>query len=94
LEKADKNIRVGIVRTDIDAIIAELYEKGITKPSLEQIVENEESIRRRFLTAKAKFKDRLTFTGSDCGLGGWPSQDVAQLLLKRTVNAVNSAKRG
>ena len=37
LEKADKQIRVGIARTDIDAIWAELYEKGITKPSTEQI---------------------------------------------------------
>ena len=33
LEKADKQIRVGISRTDIDTIWAELYEKGITKPS-------------------------------------------------------------
>ena len=39
LENADKQIRVGIARTDIDAIWAELYEKGITKPSNEQIVE-------------------------------------------------------
>jgi len=93
LEKLDKNIRVGIVRTDIDAIIAELYEKGVTKPRLEQIVENERNIRRRFLTAKAKFRDRLTFTGPDCGLGGWPSQEAAQLLLKRTVSAVNSVRR-
>jgi len=33
LEKADKQIRVGIARTDIDSIWAELYEKGITQPS-------------------------------------------------------------
>jgi hypothetical protein len=23
----------------------------------------------------------MTFTGPDCGLGGWPSQEAAQLLL-------------
>ena len=33
LEKANKQIRVGVSRTDIDTILAELYEKGITKPS-------------------------------------------------------------
>ena len=44
LEKADKQIRVGITRTDIDAIWAELYEKGITKPSSEQLVESVEVI--------------------------------------------------
>lgn len=91
LEKTDKTIRVGITRTDIDAIIAELYEKGITKPRLEQIIESEETIRRRFLTAKARYGERMPFTGPDCGLGGWPSQDTAQLLLKRTVNAVKFA---
>ena len=92
LEKSDKTIRVGIARTDIDAIFAELYEKGITKPSPEQMVENEETIKRRFSTAKTKYGERLTFTGPDCGLGGWPSQEAAQLLLKRTVNAVKFAK--
>ncbi len=45
LEKADKQIRVGIARTDIDAIYAELYEKGITKPSTEQTVESTETMR-------------------------------------------------
>jgi methionine synthase II (cobalamin-independent) len=33
----------------------------------------------------------MTFTGPDCGLGGWPSQEAAQLLLERTVKAVKSA---
>ncbi len=92
LERSDKSLRVGIARTDIDAIVAELYEKGITKPSLEQMVETEEIIRRRFLAAKIKYGERLTFTGPDCGLGGWSSQQAAQLLLKRTVNAVKFAK--
>jgi len=32
----------------------------------------------------------MTFTGPDCGLGGWDTQEVAQLVLKRTVNAVKS----
>lgn len=90
LEKADKQIRVGISRTDIDNIMAELHQKGITKPSLEQLIEYKEIIRRRYIKAKEKYGERLTFTGPDCGLGGWPSQEAAQNLLKRTVEAVKS----
>ncbi|MGD0645604.1 MAG: hypothetical protein ABSA75_11930 [Candidatus Bathyarchaeia archaeon] len=91
LEKANKQIRVGVSRTDIDSIFAELYEKGISKPSAEQLVESEDVIRKRYTIAKEKYGDRMTFTGPDCGLGGWPSQEAAQLLLERTVKAVKAA---
>ena len=91
LERADKQIRVGVSRTDIDSIFAELYEKGITKPSNEQLVDSVDAIRKRYRLAKEKYGDRMTFTGPDCGLGGWPSQDAAALLLKRTVEAVKTA---
>jgi 5-methyltetrahydropteroyltriglutamate--homocysteine methyltransferase len=93
LDQADKQIRVGISRTDINSIMAELYDKGITKPAAYQIVESEETIQKRFEVAKEKYGDRMTFTGPDCGLGGWPTQEAAQLLLKRTVNAVKSARK-
>jgi len=88
LESADKQIRVGISRTDVDSIIAELYDKGITKPTAEQLVESEDAIRKRFSVAKEKYGEAMTFAGPDCGLGGWPTQETAQLLLRRTVNAV------
>jgi 5-methyltetrahydropteroyltriglutamate--homocysteine methyltransferase len=81
LEKADKQIRVGVSRTDIDAIYAELYERGITQPSTEQLVETEETMRKRFRFAKEKYGERMTFTGPDCGLGSWPSQEAAALFL-------------
>jgi 5-methyltetrahydropteroyltriglutamate--homocysteine methyltransferase len=91
LESADKQIRVGVARTDIDSIWAELQEKGEDKPSNEQIADSVDTIRKRYRVAKEKYGDRMTFTGPDCGLGGWPSQDVAVLLLKRTVEAVKKA---
>ena len=91
LEKADKKIRIGIARTDIDSIWAELYEKGITQPSTEQLVETIETIKKRYEFAKEKYGEYMTFTGPDCGLGSWPSQDAAALLLKRTVEAVKIA---
>ena len=93
LERADKQIRVGISRTDIDTIMAELYQKGVTKLQTEQLVEDEENIKKRFEKAKEKFGERMTFTGPDCGLGGWPTQESAQLLLKRTVNIVKMCQK-
>ncbi len=92
LKRFDKQIRVGIARTDIDGILAELYEKGVAKPSAGQMVEPEETIKKRFRVAKEKYGERMTFTGPDCGLGGWPSQEAAALLLKRTVKAVRAAQ--
>ena len=87
LEESDKQIRVGITRTDIDAIWAELYEKGITQPTAEQLVEPIETIKARYRFAKEKYGERMTFTGPDCGLGSWPSQDAAALVLERAVKA-------
>jgi 5-methyltetrahydropteroyltriglutamate--homocysteine methyltransferase len=92
LEKADKRVRVGVSRTDIDSIMAELYERGVTEPRVEQIAEDEATIRRRFEAAKERFGECMTFTGPDCGLGGWPTQEAAELLLKRTVGAAKKAE--
>jgi 5-methyltetrahydropteroyltriglutamate--homocysteine methyltransferase len=90
LDDADKQIRVGVSRTDIGSIMAELNDKGVPKPTAEQLVESKEVIKKRYLSAKQKYGDRMTFTGPDCGLGGWPSQEAAQLLLKTTVNAIKN----
>lgn len=87
LEESDKQIRVGISRTDIDSIMAELHDRGLVTPTPEQVVENAEIMRKRFIAAKEKYGDRMAFAGPDCGLGGWPTQKAAQLLLERTVTA-------
>ncbi len=92
LDQADKQIRVGISRTDIDSLIAELKDKGISKPSNDQLVESEATIRKRYVFAKKKYGETLAFTGPDCGLSGWPNQESAQLLLERTVKAVRSSE--
>jgi 5-methyltetrahydropteroyltriglutamate--homocysteine methyltransferase len=91
LEEADKQIRVGIARTDIDSIWAELYEKGFTQPTAEQIVEPLDVIQKRFRFAKEKYGERMTFTGPDCGMGSWPTQEASALLLKRVVEAAKTA---
>lgn len=88
LEQADKQIRVGITRTDIDAIYADLNDQGISNPSNEQLIDSVDAIRKRFHVAKEKYGEMMTFTGTDCGLGSWPNQDVAKTLLSRTVEAI------
>jgi 5-methyltetrahydropteroyltriglutamate--homocysteine methyltransferase len=90
LDDADKHVRVGVSRTDIDSILAELHDKGVEKPTAEQMVESVDVIRKRYVVAKEKYGDRMTFAGPDCGLGSWPSQESALLLLKRTVAAVKN----
>ncbi len=92
LEGANKQVRVGISRTDIDTIAAELQDEGIEKPPIEQLVETESTIRKRYIFAQEKFGDTLTFTGPDCGLGSWPTQQAAGLLLERTAKAVKTAQ--
>lgn len=90
LIESNKQIRIGISRTDIDTITSELNDRGIINPSSEQLVDNEDTIRKRYRYAKEKFGEMMTFTGPDCGLGGWPNQETAQLLLKRTVKALHN----
>jgi 5-methyltetrahydropteroyltriglutamate--homocysteine methyltransferase len=87
LETHDKFLRAGITRTDVDHILAAYLDKGV-QPEYEQLVDTVDSIEKTFNKAKERFGDRMTFVGPDCGLGSWPSQEVAQLLLKRTVEAV------
>jgi len=89
LDENDKYIRVGITRTNIDSIIPEWLEKGI-QPSGEQLIDDLSVIRSRYEKAQELFGDRLAFVGPDCGLGSWPSQEIAQLLLKRTYEAVKA----
>jgi 5-methyltetrahydropteroyltriglutamate--homocysteine methyltransferase len=92
LERADKQIRVGIARTDIDAIYSELYEREIREPTAQQLVESEETMRKRYLFAKEKYGERMAFTGPDCGLSAWPSQEAAALVLQRSVKAAKKIK--
>lgn len=92
LNRADKHVRVGIARTDIDSIMAELHEKGIFKPVAEQLVDDESVILKRLKVATEKYGDRLAYTGPDCGLGGWPTQEAAELVLRRTVDAVKNLR--
>jgi 5-methyltetrahydropteroyltriglutamate--homocysteine methyltransferase len=86
LERGDKQIRVGIARTDVDNMTGG---KKLASPL--DAVESVDTIQKRYRFAKEKYGERMTFTGPDCGLAGFPSQEAAALLLKRTVEAVKIA---
>lgn len=88
LEAHDKFLRAGVTRTDVDHILAAHLENG-KQPEYEELVDSVEDIKRVYNKARDIFGERLTFAGPDCGLGSWPSQEVAHLLLKRTVKAIN-----
>lgn len=87
LETHDKFLRGGITRTNVDHILAEHLDRG-TQPEDEQLIDDVSVIKSAYKKAKKIFGDRMTFTGPDCGLGSWPSQEIAHLLLKRTVEAI------
>ncbi len=92
LERYDKFLRAGITRTNIDTIIGELVEKGV-KYTEYDLIDDKETIKKRFKWLLEKFGNRILFAGPDCGLGSWPSQEVAYELLRRTVEAVRETGR-
>ena len=101
LEETDSYLRAGIARTDILSLSAHLNEQlGINlwqdMPRLERMILEQESpqvIRKRLDKAYAQFGDRLRATGPDCGLGSWPSQDLAGRILTNCAAAVRSFRR-
>lgn len=92
LVDCDKFLRIGAARTDISGMAAVLNEKyGMNvwkEPAkLEEIVtemETQKIIAKRLEKAYGIFGDRIKYTGPDCGLGSWPSQELAFKLLKNT----------
>ncbi len=98
LEETDSYLRAGIARTDILSLSALLNEQlGVNlwqnMPRLEREILERESpqvMRKRLDRAYAQFGDRLRATGPDCGLGSWPSQELASKLLANCAAAVRS----
>jgi 5-methyltetrahydropteroyltriglutamate--homocysteine methyltransferase len=88
----DKFLRVGVSRTDIFGMAAVLNEKYNTNvwkepAKLDEIttqMETPQIIAKRLEKAYSIFGDRIKYAGPDCGLGSWPSQELASNLLKNT----------
>ncbi|VVB73056.1 Uncharacterised protein [uncultured archaeon] len=98
LEETDTCLRVGIARTDILLLAARLNEQYAINlwedmPRLKREIltlESVEVMQKRLRTAFGLFGERLRAVGPDCGLGSWPSQDLAGRLLVNCATAVNS----
>ena len=92
LEDFDKFLRIGVARTDIFGMAAVLNEKYNTNvwkepAKLDEItiqMETPRIIAKRLQKAYDIFGDRIKYAGPDCGLGSWPSQELASNLLKNT----------
>jgi len=88
----DKFLRIGVSRTDIFGMAAVLNEKYNTNvwkepAKLDEIttqMETPQIIAKRLQKAYSIFGDRIKYAGPDCGLGSWPSQELASNLLKNT----------
>ena len=98
LEETDTYLRAGIARTDILSMSARLNEQYGTNlwddpARLEKEILGLESppvMKKRLEKAYAQFGDRLRATGPDCGLGSWPSQELAGKILANCAAAVRS----
>ncbi len=91
LEAHDRFIRGGVASTSIDRKLGELAQRGIRNPAPEQLADSEEDIRKLYRRLAERFGERMSFAGPDCGLGSWPSQEAAKLVLSRCVKAIRSA---
>ncbi|GAH66462.1 unnamed protein product, partial [marine sediment metagenome] len=63
-----------------------------TTEGMMSLIDSKKRIKKNLLDALELYKDRLRFVGPDCGLGGWPSQQVASELLHRTSEVIKEVK--
>jgi 5-methyltetrahydropteroyltriglutamate--homocysteine methyltransferase len=102
LEETDTFLRAGIARTDILSMTAQLNDQlGINiwddQARLEMEIlemESPQVMKKRLQGAYAKFGERLRAVGPDCGLGSWPSQELAVKILENCAAAVESFRLG
>jgi 5-methyltetrahydropteroyltriglutamate--homocysteine methyltransferase len=92
LDTYDKFLRIGVSRTDILSMAAEYDEIHNTnafkdKGVLETIINeynSPEKVAKRLEKAYSLFGERIKYVGPDCGLGTFPNQELAYLVLKNT----------
>jgi len=96
LKEYDKHLRVGIARTDISALVSEINEQYNVNAwtdarFLDKIFEKEsvDCIYQRLKYAYNILGNVIKFTGPDCGLGSWPSQEMAYHLLNNVRHAID-----
>ncbi|MHC1610302.1 MAG: methionine synthase [Candidatus Methanospirareceae archaeon] len=101
LDRYDKFLRIGVARTDILSMAAEYDEihhtnafkdKGILNAVITEY-NSPEQITKRLEKAYSIFGDRIRYVGPDCGLGPFPTQELAYILLKNTSEGIRDFYR-
>ncbi len=96
LEIYDKFLRVGISRTNILSLASDYLDKtGIDvwkEGNFDEMLNKMENIKiigKRLNKAYSIFGNNIKYAGPDCGLGAWPSQNIAFKNLKNTASAID-----
>ena len=98
LDHHDKFLRIGVSRTDILSMAAEYDELHHTnafkdRGVLEAVVNEYNSpdkVKSRLEKAYSFFGERIKYAGPDCGLGPFPNQELAYLVLKNTSEGITA----
>lgn len=95
IESYDRFVRIGVSRTDITRMAGEYNQKnsadlwrGGDFTVLATDMETVRNITKRLGKAYEALGDRIRYAGPDCGIGSWPDQESAYLLLRNTAEAV------
>ncbi|MBN2488806.1 MAG: methionine synthase [Methanosarcinaceae archaeon] len=101
LEDTDSFLRVGVARTDIfnlTAMLNEKYDTNVWKEParLQEIVTDMETpdvVTKRLGKAHSMFGERIKYAGPDCGLGAWPTQEIAAKLLNNVARGITEFEK-
>jgi 5-methyltetrahydropteroyltriglutamate--homocysteine methyltransferase len=99
LDQYDKFMRVGITRTNINSLMAEALDSGVSQEDVKSfegtmnLIDPKERIEKNLIDALKHYRDRLRFVGPDCGLSGWYPPQVAYELLHRTYEVIEKVKK-
>jgi len=101
LESTDSFLRLGIVRTDISTLAGVLNERHCTNVWKDQQYFNEiiteyetpAVITKRLKLAYRCFGNLIKYAGPDCGLGSWPNQRIAFVLLSNAAQCIRDFRK-
>ncbi|MDK2832184.1 MAG: 5-methyltetrahydropteroyltriglutamate--homocysteine methyltransferase [Methanolobus sp.] len=101
LEDSDSYMRVGIARTDVFNLVSVLNDKYNTNvwketqyfPEIINDMETPEIISKRLSKAYSMFGESIKYAGPDCGLGAWPSQEIAAQLLSNVSKGMSDFRK-
>ena len=108
LDDYDKFMRVGITRTNLNAIMADALDSGMQIESPDEfsnsvsknntnsrfnLIDSKARIEKNLMAGIKNYGDRLKYVGPDCGLSSWNPPELSQELLKRTAQVVQEYKK-